>query len=70
MSEASRYSRGRKPNDKTGAVNGSSLGMNTPGSGKVTRGREGDWPPSAAQHADNMSAIVPGAKAGPVTPSR
>lgn len=62
--ESERYGRGRKPQDKSGSVNGT-LGMRLPGNGKVVREREGDWPPSAASAADAMSAVVPGAGTPP-----
>lgn len=58
--EAERYGRGKKPADRNGGVTGS-LSMTSPGKGNVVRSREGDMAPNAAQCADKMSAVVPGA---------
>ena len=67
MSEASRINKGRPlPKGHTGPIGGS-LSMKLPGKGEITRGREGDWPPSFAESGDAMGAIAPGCKAGKVT---
>lgn len=67
MNESSRVNKGRAiPKGHTGAIGGS-LSMKLPGAGKITRQREGDWPPSFADDASKMSAVVPGCDAGKVT---
>lgn len=67
MSEQSRINKGRPyPKGHTGAIGGS-LSMKLPGRGGITRGREGDWPPSFADDEGKMSAVVPGCGPSKVT---